>query len=81
MKPSPLPAAFPVVGFVGAGQLARMSAPPAAGLGIRLRLLAERADDPAAQVVPDVTVGDYRDLDTLRGRVVGALGQQPQSYP
>jgi 5-(carboxyamino)imidazole ribonucleotide synthase len=71
VKPSPLPAAFPVVGFVGAGQLARMSAPPAVGLGIRLRLLAERADDPAAQVVPDVTVGDYRDLDTLRGFAAG----------
>jgi 5-(carboxyamino)imidazole ribonucleotide synthase len=66
VKPSPLPAAFPVVGFVGAGQLARMSAPPAVGLGIGLRVLAERADDPAAQVIPDVTVGDYRDLATLR---------------
>jgi 5-(carboxyamino)imidazole ribonucleotide synthase len=71
VKPSPLPADFPVVGIVGAGQLARMSAPPAIALGIRLRVLAERADDPAAQVVPDVTVGDYRDLDTLRSFAAG----------
>ena len=54
------------MGFVGAGQLARMSAPPAVGLGIGLRVLAEHAGDPAAQVLRDVTVGDYRDLATLR---------------
>jgi len=66
VKPSPLPAEFPVVGIVGAGQLARMSAPPAIALGIRLRVLAETPDDSAAQVIPDVTVGDYRDLGTLR---------------
>ena len=66
MKPSPLPAEFPVVGIVGAGQLARMSVPPAVALGIRLRVLAETPDDSAAQVIPDVTVGDYRDLGTLR---------------
>jgi 5-(carboxyamino)imidazole ribonucleotide synthase len=62
---------FPTVGIVGAGQLARMSAPPAVALGIRLRVLAERADDPAAQVIPDVTVGDYRDLATLRAFAAG----------
>jgi 5-(carboxyamino)imidazole ribonucleotide synthase len=71
VKPSPPPAAFPVVGIVGAGQLARMSAPPAVGLGIGLRVLAERADDPAAQVIPDVTVGDYRNLATLRSFATG----------
>ncbi len=71
MTTSPLPAEFPTVGIVGAGQLARMMAPPAVALGIRLRVLAERADDPAAQVIPDVTVGDYRDLTTLRAFAVG----------
>jgi len=71
VNPSPLQAAFPVVGFVGAGQLARMTASPAVALGVRLRLLAETADDPAAQVVPDVTVGDYRDLRTLRAFAAG----------
>jgi 5-(carboxyamino)imidazole ribonucleotide synthase len=68
---SPLPAQFPTVGVVGAGQLARMMAPPAVGLGVRLRVLAERADDPAAQVINDVTVGDYRDLATLRAFAAG----------
>jgi 5-(carboxyamino)imidazole ribonucleotide synthase len=57
---------FPVVGVVGGGQLARMMAEPANALGIRLRLLAERADDSAAQVIPDTVIGSYRDLDTLR---------------
>lgn len=71
MTTSPLPAEFPTVGIVGAGQLARMMAPPAVALGIRLRVLAERVDDPAAQVIPDVTVGDHRDLTTLRAFAVG----------
>lgn len=71
MTASPLPAEFPTVGVVGAGQLARMMAPPAVALGIRLRVLAERADDPAAQVIPDVAVGDYRDLATLRAFAAG----------
>jgi 5-(carboxyamino)imidazole ribonucleotide synthase len=57
---------FPVVGIVGGGQLARMCAPPATELGVRLRLLAESADDAAAQVIRDVVVGDYHDLATLR---------------
>jgi 5-(carboxyamino)imidazole ribonucleotide synthase len=57
---------FPVVGVVGGGQLARMMAPAAIGLGVRLRVLAREATDSAAQVVPDVEVGDERDLDALR---------------
>ena len=59
------------MGIVGAGQLARMSAAPAAALGIRLRVLAEFPDDSAAQVIPDVTIGDYRDLGTLRAFAAG----------
>ena len=39
--------------MVGGGQLARMSQPSAIALGITLRLLAERADDSAAQVMPE----------------------------
>ena len=53
------------VGFVGAGQLARMAQQAAIPLGIRLRVLAETPTDSAAQVVPDVMVGDYRNLDDL----------------
>ncbi len=43
-----------------------MTAQAAVGLGVPLRLLAEAADGSAAQVVPQTTVGDYRDLETLR---------------
>jgi 5-(carboxyamino)imidazole ribonucleotide synthase len=56
-----LPGGFPVVGMVGGGQLARMTQPPAVALGVRLRVLTERPDDSAAQVVPDAPVGDHRD--------------------
>lgn len=54
-----------MVGVVGAGQLARMMQPAAIALGIPLRLLAEADDASAAQVIRDVTLGDYTDLDTL----------------
>src|SRR5262245_55717107 len=43
-----------------------MMAQPAIALGLPLRLLAEAEGVSAAQVIPDHTVGDYRDLDTLR---------------
>ncbi|MDQ3114409.1 MAG: 5-(carboxyamino)imidazole ribonucleotide synthase [Actinomycetota bacterium] len=51
--------------MVGGGQLARMSQPAAIGLGITLRVLAERADDCAAQVVPGTMVGAHTDLTAL----------------
>jgi 5-(carboxyamino)imidazole ribonucleotide synthase len=57
---------FPVVGVVGGGQLARMMAPPAIGLGITLRVLARDSRDSAALVVPATDVGDEDDLDALR---------------
>ncbi|URM91142.1 5-(carboxyamino)imidazole ribonucleotide synthase [Streptomyces sp. MRC013] len=57
---------FPVVGMVGGGQLARMTHEAGIPLGIRFRLLSDTPQDSAAQVVSDVVVGDYRDLDTLR---------------
>jgi 5-(carboxyamino)imidazole ribonucleotide synthase len=60
------PASAPVVGMIGGGQLARMTLQAAAGLGIRLRVLANSAEDSAAQVCPDVRVGDHRSLDDLR---------------
>jgi len=61
----------PVLAVIGGGQLARMMAQAAVGLGVPIRLLAEGADVSAAQVVPDSTVGDYRDLDVLRSVVDG----------
>ncbi len=57
---------LPVVGMVGAGQLARMTHQAAIPLGQSLRILADSADDGAALVAPDVVVGDYRSLDDLR---------------
>ena len=56
----------PIVGIVGAGQLARMAQQAAIPLGIDLRVLADRPDDSAAQVSAGVTVGDYRSPDDLR---------------
>jgi 5-(carboxyamino)imidazole ribonucleotide synthase len=56
----------PVLAVIGGGQLARMMAQAAVALDLPLRLLAEGEDVSAAQVVRDTTVGDYRDLATLR---------------
>jgi 5-(carboxyamino)imidazole ribonucleotide synthase len=57
---------LPVVGMVGAGQLARMTHQAAIALGQSLRILADTADDGAALVAADVVVGNYRSLDDLR---------------
>jgi 5-(carboxyamino)imidazole ribonucleotide synthase len=62
---------FPVVAVVGGGQLARMMAAPAIGLGIELRVLARDAHDSAAQVVPGTSVGSEDDLDALRAFAAG----------
>lgn len=56
----------PVVGVVGAGQLARMTQQSAIALGIELRVLAAAADESAARVIVDTRLGDYRDLTDLR---------------
>jgi 5-(carboxyamino)imidazole ribonucleotide synthase len=65
------PARPPVVGMVGAGQLARMTAAAAVGLGIRFRVLAAASDDSAAQVCADAPVGDYRSADDLLAFAAG----------
>ena len=49
-----------VVGMVGAGQLARMTAQAAVGLGIGFRVLADSPQDSAAQVCAGAEIGDYR---------------------
>jgi 5-(carboxyamino)imidazole ribonucleotide synthase len=59
-------AALPVVGMVGAGQLARMTHQAAIALGQSLRVLAVDAGDPAALVCSDVRPGAAGDLDALR---------------
>jgi 5-(carboxyamino)imidazole ribonucleotide synthase len=55
----------PVVGMVGAGQLARMTCQAAVGLGIGFRVLAAAPDESAAQVCAGTELGDYRSLDDL----------------
>lgn len=58
--------------MVGGGQLARMTHQAAIALGQRLRVLAVDADEPAAQVSPDVVIGSHTDLDALRRVAAGA---------
>jgi 5-(carboxyamino)imidazole ribonucleotide synthase len=53
--------------MVGGGQLARMSAAPAAALGIGFRVLAASENESAAQVVSDVFLGSHDSLDDLVG--------------
>ncbi len=55
----------PVVGMVGAGQLARMTCQAAIGLGIGFRVLAASSTDSAALICADVVTGDYTDLPGL----------------
>ena len=58
--------------MVGGGQLARMTHQAAIALGQTLRVLATAADDPAAQVTPDVVIGSHTDLEDLRRVAAGA---------
>jgi 5-(carboxyamino)imidazole ribonucleotide synthase len=56
---------MPVVGMVGGGQLARMTAAAAVGLGARFRVLSESASESAALVTHDVTVGSHLSLSDI----------------
>ena len=58
------PPPAPVVGMVGAGQLARMTSQAATGLGIGFRVLAGSATDSAALVCAGTVTGDYTSLAT-----------------
>ena len=62
----------PVVAMVGGGQLARMTHQAAIALGQSLRVLAASPDDPAAQVSPEVVIGEHTDLDALRRAAAGS---------
>ncbi|EUA89355.1 N5-carboxyaminoimidazole ribonucleotide synthase domain protein [Mycobacterium ulcerans str. Harvey] len=61
----------PQVAMVGGGQLARMTHQAAIALGQNLRVLVNSADDPAAQVTPNVVIGSHTDLDDLRRIAAG----------
>ena len=53
--------------MVGGGQLSRMTAAPAAALGVGFRVLATAPDESAAQVTSEVVIGRHDDLaDLLR---------------
>lgn len=54
------------VGVVGAGQLARMMAQAAIPLDVRIVLLADNADDAAAQVIRDVQIGSPGDFTAMK---------------
>lgn len=62
----------PRVAMVGGGQLSRMTAAPAAALGLDLRVLALDPRESAAQVVAEVVLGRHDDLDALRLLAAGA---------
>jgi 5-(carboxyamino)imidazole ribonucleotide synthase len=56
---------MPVVGMVGGGQLARMTAAAAIGLGATFRVLSESENESAALVTHDVTVGSHLSLTDI----------------
>jgi 5-(carboxyamino)imidazole ribonucleotide synthase len=56
---------MPVVGMVGGGQLARMTAAAAVGLGATFRVLAESATESAALVTRNVTLGSHLSLSDI----------------
>jgi 5-(carboxyamino)imidazole ribonucleotide synthase len=62
---------LPVVGMVGAGQLARMTHQAAIALGQSLRVLATSPEDGAALAAADVHLGHHTDLDALRAFAQG----------
>lgn len=55
----------PIVGMIGAGQLAQMSVAPATALGIRFTVLANNSEEPAALVVGETTIGSKDDPETV----------------
>jgi 5-(carboxyamino)imidazole ribonucleotide synthase len=58
--------------MVGGGQLSRMTASPAAALGVGFRVLALDPQESAAQVTADVVLGRHDDLEALRRLADGA---------
>jgi 5-(carboxyamino)imidazole ribonucleotide synthase len=62
---------MPAVGMVGGGQLARMTAAAAVGLGVTFRVLSESESESAALVTRDVTVGSHLSLPDLAAFAAG----------
>ena len=55
----------PVIGIVGAGQLARMMIQAAVPLNIDVRILAKNPNDSAALIAPSVEIGDPSDAKAI----------------
>ncbi|XAS75990.1 5-(carboxyamino)imidazole ribonucleotide synthase [Dermatophilaceae bacterium Sec6.4] len=70
-RPPRAPGGFPVVGIVGAGQLARMCVGPAVELGITLSVLSESQNDAAALAIGSVFLGAADDIDAVREFAAG----------
>jgi 5-(carboxyamino)imidazole ribonucleotide synthase len=62
---------LPVVGMVGGGQLSRMTHQAAIGLGMSLRVLADKTHDSAALVANGVEIGDHTSLEDLQSFAAG----------
>jgi 5-(carboxyamino)imidazole ribonucleotide synthase len=62
---------MPIVGMVGGGQLARMTAQAAIALGATFRVLAESDTDSAALVTHDVAVGSHLSLPDVSSFAAG----------
>ena len=71
MSPSGSGDALPVLGMIGAGQLARMTHQSIIGLAVPLRIFADGATDSAASASPSVTVGSWDDLADLAAFAAG----------
>ncbi|PRY01444.1 5-(carboxyamino)imidazole ribonucleotide synthase [Allonocardiopsis opalescens] len=74
---------MPVVGMVGAGQLARMTQQAAIALGVRLRVMSPDGAQSADAVVPGVALGDHRSLPDLLafGRTVDVVTFDHEHVP
>ena len=63
---------MPKVAMIGGGQLARMTAQAAIELGQTLRVVSPGPTESAAQVTPDVVIGEHTDVDAIRTAAQGA---------
>ena len=70
--PTVAAADFPIVGMIGGGQLARMTAQAAVGLGVGFRVLAADPAESAAQVTRDVRWGRHDDVAAVSSFAAGA---------
>ena len=65
------PTVGPVIGIIGAGQLALMMFEASLRLGLDIRVLGGDVRDPAVRVVPNAEIGDPCDAEVLRSFAEG----------